>query len=265
MSESVSQLRRDLLAEQESLEHVVGDIDEEQWRRPTSSPGWSVADQISHLSYFDASAATAIVDPDRFQADLEELIDQSASHGVDGATLAPFRSLSGRALLGRWRDARHRLNEAAETLHDGQRVPWYGPSMGATSFLTARLMETWAHGVDVVDSLGVDRPASDRLRHVAQLGYITRAWSYRVRGEEPPSSDVRVELTSPRGEIWTWGQDDAQETLRGSAEDFCLVVTQRRHVDDTSLVTGATGRDWLLRAQAFAGAASLGPEPRRTA
>ena len=32
--------------------------------------------------------------------------------------------------------------------------PWYGPSMSARSFVTARLMETWAHGMDVADALG---------------------------------------------------------------------------------------------------------------
>ena len=134
--------------------------------------------------------------------------------------------------------------------------------MGAKSFLSARLMEVWAHGTDIVDALGATRPASARLRHVAQLGFITRGWSYRVRGEEPPAGDVRLELESPAGDSWTWGPLDAEDTVRGSAEDFCLVVTQRRHVKDTALQTGELGYHWLVRAQAFAGAASTGPEQR---
>jgi uncharacterized protein (TIGR03084 family) len=125
-------------------------------------------------------------------------------------------------------------------------------------------METWAHGTDVAGALQVERTATDRLRHVARLGYLTRAWSYRVRGEDLPSGDVRLVLTAPAGDLWTWGPRDAEDTVTGPAEEFCLVVTQRRHVKDTTIVAGDLGYHWLERAQAFAGAASEGPPPRRS-
>jgi uncharacterized protein (TIGR03084 family) len=134
--------------------------------------------------------------------------------------------------------------------------------MGAVSFLTARLMETWAHGVDVADALRVNHSSSDRLQHIARLGFMTRGWSYVVRGEELPVGEVRVDLKGPSGERWTWGDESANDFVCGSAHQFCLVVTQRRHVDDTSLETSTLGRHWLLRAQAFAGAASNGPQVR---
>jgi uncharacterized protein (TIGR03084 family) len=135
--------------------------------------------------------------------------------------------------------------------------------MGAKSFVTARLMETWAHGQDVADALGAERPATDRLRHIAQLGVITRGWTYVNRGVEPPAGDVRVELAAPSGEVWTWGPEDAAGRVTGPALDFCLVVTQRRHVDDTVLlVEGAVARDWLEKAQAFAGPPTDGPQAR---
>jgi uncharacterized protein (TIGR03084 family) len=134
--------------------------------------------------------------------------------------------------------------------------------MGARSFLTARLMEAWAHGQDIVDTVGGDRPPTDRLRHVAQLGVITRAWSYVNRKMEAPADEVHVALEAPSGEVWTWGPGDAADTVQGPAEDFCLVVTQRRHVDDTGLeVNGEVARDWLVRAQAFAGPPTDGPGP----
>ena len=123
-------------------------------------------------------------------------------------------------------------------------------------------MEVFAHGQDIVDTVGATRPATDRLRHIAQLGYITRKWSYLNRRMDVPDGDVAVVLTAPSGETWTWG-DDADNRVTGSAEDFCLVVTQRRHVDDTDLeVVGERARDWLLRAQAFAGPATDGPKPK---
>jgi uncharacterized protein (TIGR03084 family) len=257
-------LRRDLVAEQGSLDDAVRDLDAEQWMRPTPSPGWTVFDQIAHLSYFDERAFVAISDPSRFGSDLDELLSRASDASIDEITLEPLRSLSPSELVTRWRESRRELDMAASSLTEESRIAWYGPSMGAKSFLTARLMETWAHGVDVVDALGVTREPTDRLRHVAQLGFITRDWSYRVRGEVAPPGLVRLELKGPRGEEWRWGSDDADDSIEGSAEEFCLVVTQRRHPRDTSLSAGELGTHWLQRAQAFAGSASEGPPPRST-
>ena len=183
---------------------------------------------------------------------------------VDDLTLGRARKMSPPGVFEAWRANRRLLADAAATLADDSRVIWYGPSMGAKSFLTARLMEVWAHGQDIVDALGLDRPASDRLRHVAQLGVITRNWSYVNRRMDVPEDEVRVELAAPSGAGWAWGPEGAPNAVRGSAEDFCLVVTQRRHADDTDLdIGGEAAHDWLLRAQAFAGPPTDGPDPGR--
>jgi len=261
-SSELASLRRDLIEEQRALDELVAVIDDDEWCRATPSPGWNITDQIGHLTYFDARAATAITDPDAFRVSVSELVAGATSVGVDEFTLGAFRKLSSHEQLATWRGARAVLARAALSLHHDARVPWYGPSMSATSFLGARLMETWAHGTDIADALQVERNATARLRHVAQLGFITRKWSYQVRGEDVPSGDVRLVLTTPSGGLWTWGRDDAEDTITGPAEEFCLVVTQRRHVDDTSLETGELGHHWLVRAQAFAGAATNGPKPR---
>ncbi len=262
---NVTDVLADLLAEQEALDAVVAELTDEQWALPTPSPRWTVADQIGHLTYFDGTAALAITDPEAFRASLEALLGALGgdAEAGDEATLGEYRAMSPSELLAAWRENRRRLAQAAATLTDDTRVIWYGPSMSAKSFLTARLMETWAHGQDIVDTVDGDRPATDRLRHIAQLGFITRGWSYTNRGEQPPEGTVRLELTAPSGETWTFGPDDADDTVRGPALDFCLVVTQRRHLDDTALVTGELGRHWLLRAQAFAGGPTDGPPPRR--
>lgn len=260
----VSDLRRDLTAEQEALDAIVGDLAEDRWQRPTSSPGWTVADQIGHLTYFDSTATLAIVDPDAFRTTVGELLGAGEGGAIDGLTL--HRHLGPVDLLDAWRANRAGLAEAAATLADGARVPWYGPPMSARSFLTARMMECWAHGQDVVDALGAEREPTARLRHVAQIGFLTRGWSYVNRGLEPPTGPVRLELTPPEAggeERWTWGPDDAADAVRGPALDFCLVVTQRRHAADTALeVVGDLARGWLDIAQAFAGPATRGPARR---
>ena len=180
--------------------------------------------------------------------------------GVDNHTLAPVRNLPVDQRLRAWRAGRADLAEAAKELRDDARVPWYGPSMGSKSFLTARLMECWAHGQDIVDAVGAHRVATDRLGHIAQLGFITRGWTYANRKLEMPPGEIRVSLASPSTEQWIWGPSDVECTITGSAEDFCLVVTQRRHLQDTGLaVTGEAALDWMMMAQAFAGPPTSGP------
>lgn len=265
MADDLQDLCADLAAEHAALDAVVADLDDAAWDTPTASPRWAVRDQIGHLAYFDEAAVKAVTDPERFAADLAEALggDVTAfleSTEVRGRTLPPAE------LLAWWREQRAALLTAAAPLDPKARLPWYGPSMGARSFVTARLMETWAHGQDVVDALGAERPATDRLRHVADLGVRTRGFSYVVKDRPPPEGDVRVELLAPGGDTWAWGDPDAPDRVTGPAEDFCLVVTQRRHPDDTALVAeGALAAEWLAIAQCFAGGPSLGPPPRSAA
>lgn len=266
---SLDEILADLQAEQQVLDGIVSGLDAARWEAPTPSPRWRVADQVAHLCYFDEAAVTAIRDPEAFKIESRLLFDAfgQGDEAVDDLTLGPFRRLSRESGLRRWRQARQALTTAAGDLAGRDRVEWYGPSMGAKSFLTARLMEAWAHGQDVCDAVGARREPTDRLRHVAQLGYITRAWSYANRGLPAPLGDVRVELSAPSGDAWAWGDPaaSADDSVTGAALDFCLVVTQRRNLADTSLqVTGERALDWLSIAQAFAGPPTDGP-PAATA
>ena len=258
----------DLLAEQSQLDDLLDELDAEQLATPTPSPGWTVADQLAHLTYFDRAAATAIEQPEDFTPMVAALFEAavSAEDGMDRFTLDEFRDLPADRLLAEWRAGRDRLAVAAAGLEPSARVPWYGPSMSARSFLTARLMEVWAHGQDVCDALGIVRQPTDRLRHIARLGYITRDWSYINRGLEPRSEPVGLRLRAPSGAVWAFGDTDASSTIEGPAEDFCLVVSQRRHPGDTQLVlVGEAATDWMARAQVFAGPATDGPKQRRSA
>ena len=261
MTVGVHDVARDLVAEQDSLDEALAGIAEERWSSPTASPRWTIADQIAHLAYFDGTAALAITDPDGFKAHVGDVVQHFSDElAVDEVTLGAFRKMTPGELVSAWRDNRARLAEAATHLDDDTRVVWYGPSMGAKSFLTARLMECWAHGQDAVDAAGVDRRPTDRLQHIARLGVITRGWSYANRGLDAPESEVYVELDAPSGDTWSFGETTAAQSIRGAAEDFCLVVTQRRHVDSTDLdIVGNDARDWMLKAQVFAGPPTDGP------
>ena len=250
----------DLAAEAGALEALLLPLDERSWSLPTPADGWCIKDQVSHLAYFDDACRVALVEPAAFVADLD-----AAMADLDGMTnrvAVAHRDLTGAELLTWWGDARSAMLPAARAADPSARVPWFGPSMSVASQLTARLMETWAHGQDIADALGVEREPTDRLRHVAFLGVRTLPNSFQARGLPLPEASVRVELVAPSGESWDFGPADAADRLRGPALDFALAVTQRRHPADLALVSdGPVARQWLEIAQAFAGPPGAGRRP----
>ena len=254
MPVSMNALADDLAAESAELRGLVAGLDEAGWRRDTPAEGWTIADQVSHLASFDDAAVQSAVEPDAFRAELERagVVDPDA-------IAARHRDLSGVELLAWFDRSRERLVETFRGLDPGLRVPWFGPAMGAASALTARIMETWAHGQDVADALRVVRVPSARLRHVAHIGVGARAFSYALHGRAVPDVPVRVELDAPDGSVWTWGPADAADRISGPALDFALLITQRRHRDDLALaVAGPAAREWVEIGQAFAGKAGTG-------
>jgi uncharacterized protein (TIGR03084 family) len=255
-------LLADLLAETRVVESLVAGLDDDAWDLPTPARGWAIRDQISHLAYFDEAATLAATDPDAFRAAAAELMAVGA--GFPDEVAARYRTLPPADLLAWFGQARGDLTTVFTDLDPKARLPWYGPDMSAASSVTARLMETWAHGQDVADTVGVQREPTVRLRHVAHLGVSTFGFAYLLNGRTVPDTPVRVELTAPDGDVWTWGPVDAEDTVRGAALDFCLAVTQRRHLSDTALqVSGPVATEWMAIAQAFAGAPGPGREPRR--
>jgi uncharacterized protein (TIGR03084 family) len=239
------------------------------WQVRTDFHGWTAYDEIAHLYLFDELAVRAASDAAAFRARQGE-IDARLAQGqqISGIARERYAGVSGEALASRWEEAFAELVRHLEPLEPRARLPWFGPDMSARSFATARLMETWAHGQDIYDALGIVRQPTPRLRHIAHLGVVTYQWSYVVRELQPPAEAPLVALQGPAGEIWTWNEQSTSGAVRGPAQDFCLVVTQRRNVDDTSLETvGPVAAQWMRIAQCFAGPPAQGPAPgvRKTA
>lgn len=279
----------DLVAEGDELDGLVAGLDGQQWATPTPAPGWSIAHQIAHLASSDVAALAAVTYARGVRATVRGLTDPSlllASARVAATTGGWFvrrglrrwsaAELNGlidalaeagahqapATVLARWRQARTRLPETLSAVPPATKVPWLGARMSPTSIATARLMETWAHGQDVADALGVVREPTPRLQHIARLGVRTRDHAYRLHGRNPPDGEFRVELTAPDGSLWTFGPADVADRVTGPALDFCLLTTRRRHLADLDLTAHGAAADWLTIAQAYAGPPGEGRAPR---
>lgn len=253
----------DLDAERAELIDVLTTLDERDWRRPTASPGWSIRDQAAHLAFYDRMAAIAVSDPEAFADHRALALSDIPRYERAHLSLVPSERAP---LIQAWKESAAEFHHAAAGLDATPRVPWFGPDMSLLSMITARLMETWAHGYDIKKAADRLREPHSRLKHVVTLAVRARRYGYLVRGLTAPDDPVRVELTAPDGELWASGPDDASNHITGPAEEFCLVLIRRRHIDDTSLVcVGAAAREWMEIGQVYAGPPGVGPSRMRPA
>jgi uncharacterized protein (TIGR03084 family) len=258
-SEELDAVLSDLEREGEHLEEIVT-------RRgvcfaePTPARGWTIGHQIGHLLWSDRLSLLACRDAAGFARQAETIgpdptttLDAHAGAQADRAAVE---------LVQKWRQERADLLRVLSQLPAGSRVPWFGPTVSAAEMASTRIMETWAHGLDITDALCLEPTPTARLRHIAEMGVRTRDFAFSVRGRRSPWRAFRIELGAPDGDCWTWGPAGAADRITGSALDFCMLVAQRRHRDDLDLVATAGMADqWMDIAQVFAGP----PGPGRSA
>lgn len=248
----------DFLEESRALYSLLKGRPDTDFDKVTLFKGWSVNDVMRHLHFWNWMAELQIED----EARLEEELAKIGKQGMRASETGLVDGASGAALLAIWWQQANKTAEVFAKAEPKARLKWAGPSMSARSSITARLMETWAHGQEVYDVLGAERADADRIKNIAVLGVNTYGWTYLVRKEDPPGPMPLVKLTAPSGDIWTFGDDDGANYIEGNATEFCQVVTQTRNVKDTSLkVTGPVAADWMSKAQCFAGGRNDPPPP----
>lgn len=251
------------LSECQALARLCEHLTPDQWQLHTDFHGWTPWDEIAHLAYFDETGLKAATDPQCFIAQRKLLMAElKTGREISAIARSRFGHLEGPALLERWCLCHEALSRQLRGLDSKARLPWYGPDMSARSFATARLMETWAHGQDIWDALELPRAVSPGLRNIAHLGVTTYGWTFVNRGMSVVLPQPFVSLEAPDGTTWSWGEASDRDYVRGPALDFALLVTQRRHRDDTQLAWAGTGAElWTRSAQCFAGPPADGPAP----
>ncbi|MAE96310.1 MAG: TIGR03084 family protein [Deltaproteobacteria bacterium] len=257
------QVSVDFREEVDELHGFVQTLKPEDWERETGFMQWTPWDVIAHLHYFDLVSMTALEGEEAFSSERNALI-QAIGAGRTNKELARerFGDLDAAGLLGQWRSTAHSLAEALGSSDPKRRLPWFGPDMGVQMFMTARYMETWAHGQEIYDLVGASRSHTDRIKNIATIGMKTFGWTFVNRKMEVPGPPPYVVLSAPSGETWEWNEPSESESIRGTAVDFCQVVTQGRNIADTTLqVTGPIATQWMSIAQCFAGGPVDPPAP----
>jgi len=252
----------DFRNESEALYHLLEPLDEAGLDQQTLFKDWTINHVLGHLHLWNWAADTTLRDGAAFLEFFETFQRDVMRIGFRGCEDQWLAGRHGRALLEEWRQFYLPMSERFADADPKLRVKWAGPDMSVLSAITARLMETWAHGQAIYDLLGVERVDTDRIQNVAYLGTNTFEWTFRNRGLEPPGPVPHVRLTAPSGAIWEWHADNGADRIEGAATEFCRVVTQSRNIEDTSLrVIGPVARQWMSIAQCFAGPPVDPPAP----
>ncbi len=250
----------DFLAESEALHSALAPLGEADFKQLTQFKGWDINDVLVHLHFWNRAADLSARAPDAFGALLERLKAPLASGGLRAFENHEIAA-RGRSLRALWIENAREMAARWAGFEPKTRLPWAGPSMSARSSITARQMETWAHGLAVFDALGLVREEGDRLRNIVVLGCNTFTWSHQVHLRPPPAQMPALHLVAPSGKIWEFG-DKSAGCICGPAVDFAAVITQTRALADTALIVeGEVAQGWMQCAQCFAGPPQTPPAP----
>ena len=254
------QQAEDFRTESRALHALLVDVDPARFSEPTQFKDWTINHVLQHLHVWNMMADLSLTNEEAFSARLAEIMSETG--GMRVFENKYLKGMAGQKLLETWQKYFELTSDHFAGTDPKQRLKWAGPDMSARSSITARLMETWAHGQEVYDHFGMERVDTDRIRNIAHLGVNTFGWTYMTRGREAPDEKPYVKLTAPSGAIWEWNSPSETNLIFGSATDFCQVVTQVRNIADTHLTAlGETAAEWMSMAQCFAGPPETPPPP----
>ncbi len=256
------QQAEDFRAESHALATVLTPLNDADFDAVTQFKGWTVNDVLGHLHMFNVAADLTLKDGNLFTAFFAKIAEGLSQGKTLLETQYPFLDgLKGKALFEAWQQGAEQTADNYAQADPKARLKWAGPDMSARSSITARQMETWAHGHEVFDLLGVERVDSDRIKNIVHLGIGTFGWTFINRSLPVPDPAPWVHLDAPSGAVWDWNEQQSDNSVTGSAVEFAQVVAQVRNIADTSLVTrGEIAKDWMEVAQCFAGPPETPPK-----
>jgi uncharacterized protein (TIGR03084 family) len=232
-SVSVREILSDLVAEQQFLDQFLQrELKSiKDWDRPTQAKGWTIRDTISHLADYEELAASVInnngiLEKYRSAPDLDKVRQEAVLKG---------RKMRPQDVIEWWRGGRAKVVEPLSHMTAQDRVEWLAGSMSAQTLATTRLMETWAHGLDIYAAMKVEVEDTARIRHICWLGWKSLPYSFKLANQD--YTPVRVEVIGPGYAKWVYGPADAEHVVKGSASDWARLAVRRIAPEKTRLKT----------------------------
>ena len=241
--------------ESDALYNLLINADNNSFKLNTQFKSWTINDVLYHLHVWNIAALLSLKNENEFKEFMQNFIEAIKS----GNSAREYeKKLSNNAegldLLYLWKETYEKVSDEFAQSDPKKRVKWAGPDMSVRSSITARHMETWAHGQEIFDQLGFERIDTDRIKNIVVIGVNTFGWTFINRNLTVPEKMPKLSLLSPSNKLWEWNEDNEENVISGSATEFGQVVTQVRNIDDTSLeVTGKIANEWMSIAQCFAG------------
>ena len=231
-----------------SIDQLCSGLPDSQWDLPTGCPGWTVKDQISHLTDYEARllGRPAPQHEPAPAAHVKNELGRSNEIGVDAR-----RSKSGADVLEEFREVTaERLVRLRDLTEQDLAAPTVTPAGPGTvaDLLILRVMDSWSHEQDIRRAL--HRPGHTEGPAVAQaVDYFTRFLPYLVgkRAAAPDGSKVifaiggrdpvAVEVSGGRGRP-TADLDNPTVTLAIPVASIAALVGGRSDVPDDVTITG---------------------------
>ena len=248
--------------ESDALYKLLINADKNSFKLKTQFKSWTINDVLYHLHVWNIAALLSLKNENEFKEFMQNFMEAVKS----GNSAREYEKIlsdntEGLDLLNLWKETYEKISNEFAKSDPKKRVKWAGPDMSVRSSITARHMETWAHGQEIFDQLGFERIDTDRIKNIVVIGVNTFGWTYINRNLSIPEKMPKLSLLSPSNELWEWNEDNEEDIISGSATEFSQVVTQVRNINDTSLkVSGKIANEWMSIAQCFAGPPENPPE-----
>ena len=248
--------------ESDALYKLLINADKNSFKLKTQFKSWTINDVLYHLHVWNIAALLSLKNENEFKEFMQNFMEAVKS----GNSAREYEKIlsdnaDGLDLLNLWKETYEKISNEFAKSDPKKRVKWAGPDMSVRSSITARHMETWAHGQEIFDQLGFERIDTDRIKNIVVIGVNTFGWTYMNRNLSIPEKMPKLSLLSPSNELWEWNEDNEEDMISGSATEFSQVVTQVRNINDTSLkVSGKIANEWMSIAQCFAGPPENPPE-----
>ena len=248
--------------ESDALYKLLINADKNSFKLKTQFKSWTINDVLYHLHVWNIAALLSLKNENEFKEFMQNFMEAVKS----GNSAREYEKIlsdntEGLDLLNLWKETYEKISNEFAKSDPKKRVKWAGPDMSVRSSITARHMETWAHGQEIFDQLGFERIDTDRIKNIVVIGVNTFGWTYINRNLSIPEKMPKLSLLSPSNELWEWNEDNEEDVISGSATEFSQVVTQVRNINDTSLkVSGKIANEWMSIAQCFAGPPENPPE-----